>query len=248
MPTPPHTAHIRCYGPLNDFLPREHRQMDWPYRFWGQPAVKDAIEAIGVPHPEVFYLQRDGKPVGFDHSLADGERISVFPRLWTVQPETGPLRYPAPTPPRFVLDTHLGQLARYLRMLGLDTLYSNNADDPELARRSHTDERILLTRDLGLLKRNRVTHGAFVRATDPEQQLQEILRRFDLAPYFDPMTRCLTCNGDIEPVEMSDVADELPPRTRRAFNAFYRCAQCEQVYWKGSHFERMQQFIKQVTS
>lgn len=248
MPTLQKTAYFRFYGDLNDFLPAPHRQSDLPYHFWGRPAVKDAIEAIGVPHPEVFYLQHGDEAIGFGHGISDGERISVFPRMKAVQPAAGWLRPMPPTPPRFVLDGHLGQLARHLRMLGLDTRYRNDADDPELARVAETDDRILLTRDLGLLKRSRVTYGAFVRATDPERQLREVLQRFELGEHIDPLTRCLRCNGTIEPVAKDEVIDELPPQTRQHFDTFYRCARCEQVYWKGSHYERMQQFIADLTS
>lgn len=241
-------ALFRFYGDLNDFLPAPHRQSKLPYRFWGQPAVKDAIEAIGVPHPEVFYVQNGGTPIGLDHTLTDGDRISVYPQMRNVHPAAGWLRPLPPTPPRFVLDAHLGKLARYLRMLGLDTSYQNDAKDPVLARIAHEERRILLTRDLGLLKRSRVIHGAFVRATDPKAQLHEIFQRYALDAHLDPLTRCLRCNGPIEPVAKNAVRDELPPKTRQHFDTFYRCASCDHVYWKGSHYERMRQFIARFTA
>lgn len=243
MPTLKKTATFRFYGDLNDFLPPDHRQSDLPYRFWGRPAVKDAIEAIGVPHPEVFYLRCDATAIGFGHTLCDGERVSAYPHMPDAPPAEGWLHALMPTPPRFVLDGHLGQLARYLRMLGLDTRYQNDHDDSTLARIAQTDDRILLTRDVGLLKHGRVTYGAFVRTTDPDQRVREVLRRYPLRDHVDPLTRCIRCNHRIEPVAKDAVADALPPQTRRTFDRFFQCMGCDQVYWKGSHYERMQQFV-----
>ena len=241
------TAFFRFYGELNDFLAAPHRQSALPYRFWGQPAVKDAIEAIGVPHPEVFYLQNTDGPISFGHALSDGNRISVYPQMRTVRPDAGWLHPTPPTPPRFVLDGHLGQLARYLRMLGLDTRYQNDWNDATLAQIADDEVRILLTRDLGLLKRSRIVHGAFVRATDPGEQVRETLQRFELGEHLAPLTRCLDCNGTIKPIDKTKVCDDLPPQTRRHFDTFFQCTRCEQVYWKGSHYEHMQQLIAQFT-
>ncbi len=243
MPTVLHTAHVRFYGDLNDFLPAPQQQRELAYSFRGRPGVKDAIEAIGVPHPEVFYLQVNGAPEDLGYNLSDGDRIHVYPLLHEALPDGGLLRPRPPAVPAFVLDGHLGQLARYLRMLGFDTRYQTDCDDPELARIADDEGRILLTRDLGLLKRSRVPHGAFVRATDPKQQVDDVLARYDLHDAARPMTRCLECNGRVRPVDKADVLDELPPQTRDNFDAFVRCARCERVYWKGSHYERMQQLI-----
>ena len=243
MPTLKKAATFRFYGDLNDFLPTDYRQSDVPYRFWGRPAVKDAIEAIGVPHPEVFYLQCGETAIGFTCTLRDGNRISVYPYMPDAPPDAGWLHALMPEPPRFVLDGHLGQLARTLRMLGLDTRYQNDHDDAVLARIAADGHRILLTRDVGLLKHRRITYGAFVRATDPGEQIREVLRRYPLDAHLDPLTRCIRCNHVIEPVPKAEVADELPPRTQRDFDHFFQCTGCGQVYWKGSHYDRMQQFV-----
>jgi hypothetical protein len=191
----------------------------------------------------VFYLQRDESAIGFGATLQADDRISAYPHMSDAPPDAGWLHPLMPAPPRFVLDGHLGQLARYLRMLGLDTRYQNDADDGPLARIADEDDRILLTRDLGLLKRGRVTYGAFVRATDPDAQIREVLQRYPLADHLDPLTRCVQCNHLIEPVPEADVADDLPPQTQRDFDRFFQCTGCAQVYWKGSHYERMQAFV-----
>lgn len=239
-------ARFRFYGDLNDFLPAERRKTDAPYEFWGQPGVKDAIEAQGVPHPEVDLILVDEDPVGFGYNLQDGDRVSVYPYSRQAGVPDGALRPPRPEPPRFVCDVHLGRLARSLRMLGLDVRYRTDADDEALARVADTEERILLTRDMELLKRSRVTHGAFVRAENPDRQFAEMVARFDLGNYADPLTRCLRCNDRLQPVALETVAEEVPPAVRRLYDQFYRCPNCDQVYWNGSHVDRMRQTIRSV--
>ncbi len=133
-------------------------------------------------------------------------------------------------------------------MLGFDTLYRNEFADAELARISSRERRILLTKDRGLLKRNEVTHGAFVRGIHPRAQLIEVLQRFDLVGLINPFQRCIRCNGLMKPVRKEDVFGELPPRIRQEHDVFQRCEGCAQVYWRGSHYQRMQRFISQVLS
>ena len=241
------TATVRFYGPLNDFLPTSRRQVPFVYTFEGGPAVKDAIEALGIPHPEVDLVVVNGNPVGFDHRLVDGDRVAVYPLFRSIDLE--PVGHLAPRPaepPLFVLDTHLGRLAAYLRMLGFDVLYANMAGDDELARRASREHRILLTRDRGLLKRGIVALGYFVRSDDPRRQLVEIADRFDLRTSMDPFRRCLRCNGRIEPVERAAIVDQVAPRTLRFYATFGRCDTCGWVYWNGGHHLRMRRFIAQV--
>jgi uncharacterized protein with PIN domain len=143
-----------------------------------------------------------------------------------------------------VLDTHLGQLAAYLRMLGFDTLYRNDYPDDELARIASQEQRILLTRDRGLLKRGIIVYGYYVRETDPRRQMVEILRRYQLDGVIAPFRRCIRCNGPLRAVQKADIADRLAPKTREFYQEFSMCAACDQIYWKGSHYERMRQFIE----
>jgi len=147
---------------------------------------------------------------------------------------------------RFVLDTHLGKLAVYLRMLGFDTWYRNDYRDEVLARISSGEGRILLTRDRGLLKRSLVTHGYWLRATKPRRQLVEVLRRFDLFGSTMPFRRCLRCNGLLQPVPKEVVIGKLGPKTREYYHEFAICRVCERVYWKGSHYRRMARFIQRI--
>lgn len=240
-------AIFRFYAELNDFLSPNNRQRDIEHSFNLPASVKDVIEALGVPHPEVDLILVNGKYVDFGYLVQHSDRISVYPVFESV--DISPLVRVRPQPlrePCFVLDVHLGRLATYLRMLGFDSLYRNNYDDEELAQISSEQHRILLTRDRGLLKRSLVTHGYCLRTTEPKAQLAEVLHRFDLFRLITPFSRCLRCNDLLQLVDKAEIINELPPRTRQYYNDFRRCRGCRQIYWKGSHFQKMQAFIEQV--
>jgi uncharacterized protein len=241
------TAWLRLYAELNDFLPPRTRQQPLAHSFAGRTSVKDAIEAQGVPHTEIDLILVNGQSVDFSYLLDDGDRVSVYPvfEAFDVQLLTRLRREPLRVV-RFVLDGHLGRLAAYLRLAGFDTAYQTHCGDEDLARTSAETHRILLTRDLALLKRSRVTHGYWVRATDPRQQLVEVLRRFDLARLVTPFTRCARCNGQLQPATLAAVADRVPPRIRDTFVEFAVCRDCNGVYWKGSHHARMTTFLTEA--
>lgn len=237
---------LRFHGVLNDFLPDALREATLRRRIAGQPAVKDVLEAAGVPHPEIALILVNDVPVELSYRLAPGDRVAAFPAGWRwLAPGSVAA---APTRPvdeaRFVLDGHLGRLAAYLRMCGFDTSYDRHANDDELARIAASDERILLTRDVGLLKRSVVRQGAFVRSERPQDQLVEVLGRFDLAGLVQPFARCLRCNGLLAPVDRESVQFEVPPRVYREQGAFRRCADCGGIYWRGSHHARMTRLLE----
>ena len=239
-------ATFRFYGDLNDFLPRDQRRRELRYAFFGTPAVKDAIEAIGVPHTEVALLLINGDAAGFGYRISGGERITVYPPFETLV--LSPVLSVAPDPPplRFVLDGHLGRLAAKMRMLGFDVLWTQNPADEELARISSEEGRVLLTRDVGLLKRSNVTWGYFVRATSPTEQVVEVGRRFALDAHATPFTRCLRCNGQLRSASREEVAPELPPAVLERHDEFRRCEHCHRIYWRGSHFERMEHGLREL--
>ncbi len=237
-------ATVRFYAELNDFLPPERRARPVDYSFHTAPSVKDMIESCGVPHTEVDLVLVNGQPVDFGHRVNAGDRVSVYPMFEAI--DIGPVTKVRPEPlrePRFVLDTHLGKLASYLRMCGFDAAWDRSAGDAELARISREQRRVLLTRDRGLLKRRLVTHGHFVRETDPRRQLIEILHRFDLARLVNPLSRCIECNARLRGVEPDAVRDRLPPRVRESQRRFQLCPGCGRVYWQGSHHARMLRFV-----
>jgi len=242
-------ADFRFHAELNHFLPASKREISFSHYFEERASIKDMIEALGVPHPEVDAIAVNGKAVDFSYIVQDGDRIEVYPvSVSSEVSEQASVRPQLLSILRFVLDVHLGKLAASLRMLGFDTLYRNDYDDEELAQISASEQRILLTRDKGLLMRSLVTYGYYVRATNLEQQVVEVLQRFDLFGKVLPFQRCIRCNGLLEPVAKEAIVDQLPQKTRLSIDEFHRCRECHQIYWRGSHYERMQQFIEGVLS
>ena len=239
------SALFRFYEELNDFLPPAQRKCDIALIFPLPAPVKHLIETLGVPHTEVELILINGDSAGLDCMVADGDQISVYPMfesldissLLKVRDE--PLRTL-----RFIADAHLGKLARYLRMLGFDTLYANDLGDQSIAKIAAEQHRILLTSDRALLMHRVVTHGVYVRKGTPLQQLENLVCRLDLLGSICPFSRCMRCNGELNAVAKSMIENSLQADTRRVFNEFRQCQACGQVYWKGSHYQRMQQIIE----
>ncbi|MBC3541617.1 Mut7-C RNAse domain-containing protein [Rufibacter sediminis] len=241
-------AQIFFHGSLNDFLPRHEKGKWQAYSFTGAPALKDALEAVGVPHPEIGRICQNGSEAGFQEALLRHAQVEVFPVVSEKGSQTpGPLQVSVPTPPTFVLDVHLGKLARYLRLLGFDTLYETSYDDQTIARLAQQGQRIVLTRDIGLLKQKIIQWGYWLRSQQWEEQLREVMIRYGLKDQLQPFTRCMACNGEIGEVSKETVLPLLPPKTRLYFHVFYQCQSCHRVYWKGSHYDRMQSFLAQFS-
>ncbi|MDB5936655.1 MAG: Twitching motility protein PilT [Massilia sp.] len=237
------TAIFRFYGELGDFLAPARRQQAFASPCAQAATAKHMIEALGVPHTEVELVLVNGEPSRFDHLLADGDRVAVYPRFATLDLGALPqLRQPAPR--RFVADAHLGGLARLLRMAGFDTLYDNDFGDDEIARIASDDGRLVLTRDRELLKRRNIEHGRYVHALRPAAQLVEVVDRLGLAPGATPFTLCLHCNAALRGVDKTAVLEQLPPMVRELHEEFRTCDVCHRVYWKGSHWRRMRALLE----
>lgn len=228
---------LTFHGKLNDFLPGHPPDEPIRYRFDKKIAVKHIIEVIGVPHPEVGKILVDGQPVDLLYAVMPDDNIQIFPR-------TAEDNHIEGQQPAFILDNHLGKLADYMRLLGLDTVYAWDWPDEQIARVAHDDQRILLTRDRGLLKRKIVRDGYCVRADDPAEQLAEVVEQFGLNDLVKPFQRCPRCNGTLKPVKKADIIDQLLPLTRKYYDEFSQCTSCGQIYWKGSHYNHMQTMLK----
>ncbi|MFG6157929.1 Mut7-C RNAse domain-containing protein [Halomonas sp. 1390] len=238
-------AEIRFHDRLNDLLPPARRGRTHTQAVTRRAAIKDVIESLGVPHTEVDVILVDGDSVGFEHILAGGERVEVYP--WTSAPPAARHLRPAPpTCPRFVLDAHLGRLAGYLRLLGFDCHYRRDIDDAELAAIAEREGRVVLTRDRPLLRRKRIRLAHWVRHTDPWRQVEEVCDEFDLYPAFAPFTRCARCNGRLASVEKAAVIDRLEPLTRRYVETFLECEECGRLYWHGSHVARLEARVERL--
>jgi len=210
-------------------------------------SVKDVIESFGIPHTEVELVLVNGESSDFSRLVRDGDRVAVYPVFESldITPELR-VRPQALREPKFALDVHLGRLAAYLRMLGFDSQYRNCAGDAELVRISAEQERILLTRDRGLLKHSAVTRGYWLRETDSRRQAAEVVRRFDLARRLRPFTRCMACNESLRPVSKVEVHERVPPPVAARHEEFRECPACRRVYWEGSHYQRMRRWIEEL--
>ncbi|WP_392530434.1 Mut7-C RNAse domain-containing protein [Nostoc sp. C117] len=242
-------AYFYFHAELNHFLPRHQKQVRISHSFAERASIKDMIESLGVPHPEVDFIEVNGEYVNFSYIVCDGDTINVYPSSArdTITPTVSVIPKPLSII-RFVLDIHLGKLATSLRLLGFDSLYRNDYEDEELAQISYSQERIILTRDKGLLMRSLVRYGYYVRNTNPQQQILEVLQRFDLFKLISPFQRCLRCNGLLEPVDKQSIIEELLENVRAQIDRFQRCQDCDRIYWKGSHYQRLQQFIDGVVN
>lgn len=195
------------------------------------------VESVGVPLPEVGVLRIGDRCVPPSHRLASGDAVDI-------EPVTRPQRF-TDSPPRFLLDVHLGSLARRLRLLGVDTAYRPEADDNALISSAAAEGRVLLTKDRALLMRRALPAGAYVRGTRADDQLADVLDRFD--PPLEPFRRCPTCNGRLAAVPKAEVVYRLEAGTRRTYDEFARCESCGQVYWRGAHFRRLAEVVRRAT-
>jgi len=222
------TASFRFHGALQDFLSRQHRDKAFAYECARAANLKNAIEALGVPHTEAGRITVNDAPATLQRAVREGDLIEIFPATR----EKG-------TDPIFLADAHLGGLARFLRMLGFDTLHDNNYGDAEIRRLAEAERRIVLSRDRELLKCGEIVRGCYVHALKAEAQLREVAERYDLAARARPFSLCLRCNLALQPVDKAAVAAIVPEKVRARQEQFSRCAGCGRIYWPGSHYERM---------
>lgn len=238
---------FRFYGELDTFLPIEKKGKSFSYFIKDHPAVKDTIEAIGVPHTEVDGIVVNGRSVGFDYQLQGNDKVKVYADSNHIHlAKIRKLKPKLPVYPKFILDVHLGKLARYLRLLGFDTLYQHSYKDKDIIQLMHKEKRIVLTRDVGLLKNKVVHYGYFVRQTDPQKQIREVVRRFPISQRCRPFAYCLECNGKIIRVSKKKILRRLPSKVKDYYNKFYICRSCRRVYWQGSHFARLNRLVDTV--
>ncbi|KAA3663837.1 MAG: twitching motility protein PilT [Chloroflexi bacterium] len=236
---------IQFFADLNFFLRSEQRERPFLTLLYPPVTIKHIIESLGVPHTEVEAIVCNGRSIPFTYLAQPDDSFVIYP------PSTlpngipiVPLREQLTDNPRFILDNHLGKLARYLRLLGFDTLYPrDHLPDAKLAQMAHDQQRVMLTRDRGLLMRNIISHGYCLQTKDGVEQLTAVLRRYQLHGEIRPWTRCLRCNGFLQTVPKTQIIDRLQPKTKRTFNEFQICIDCEQIYWKGSHFEALESLV-----
>ena len=240
--------HIVCISledDLRDFNKESVPVNELTVRFRGHPALKDTIESIGVPQVEIGKTEKDRENISLELQLHGGERIKVFPKKYFYEGESSPSGYEVllPTPPRFILDGHLGKLAVKMRMAGIDTDYETQRSDARIVDEAQKEDRIVLTRDIGLLKHKILKYGRWIRSDNPLDQWIEVTRFFRLWYFFNPGIRCTNCNTVLNEVPFEDVADQVPKLVRERRPEIKRCPSCGHLYWRGTHF---QNFVREL--
>lgn len=239
---------FRFYAELNDFLPLRRKQIAFVQAFKTPVTVRETIESIGIPLSEVDMILVNETSAGFEHKLKEYDYISVFPVFESMDiSSTTKVRKTALRTTLFVVDAHLGKLAKYLRMLGFDTMYRPDIQDDEIISLAKKEKRIILTRDKPLLRSKEVSHGYFVRSIEKHEQLREVVNKFDLKSQFKSFTRCMTCNTSLVKADREEMNNKIDEDILSRFKAFYCCPLCDKVYWEGSHFKRMEAYIKELT-
>jgi uncharacterized protein with PIN domain len=238
-------AEFRFYNGLNDFITPEKRNIDFTFSFTGNPAIKDSIESSGPPHTEVELIIVNGESQPFNYKLKDGDKVAVYPVFHNIDIQAVPLRE-APAEMKFIVDANIGKMAKYLRMLGFDTYYDFALPDPEIVDFAEKEKRIILTRDIGLLKRKNATHGYFLRKTHIEEQVMETIDRYSLLPLIKPFSMCLECSGSIIAVDKNSIKDKLKPEIIDDYKQFFSCLDCHKIYWKGTHYDTMLASIRKI--
>jgi uncharacterized protein with PIN domain len=241
----PFTVRLKLHGDLDLFLRSAARGRSIERRLSEKTSVKDAIESFGVPHPEVDLILVNGRPVDFDYALTDDADIQLYPVV-TARPKFKYKPLQVTSYGRFVVDGHLGKLARDLRLLGFDVTYDPAAEDRQLLKVMERENRALLTRDRRLLMHAVVKTGYFPRSQKADEQTVEVIRRFDLLGSIAPFTRCLHCNAPLQKVSKTEIIARLKPLTKIYYEQFRRCTGCDQIYWAGSHFSKLQKRLEQI--
>lgn len=238
---------IRFYAELNDWLKSDIHQQDIFIETENETPVGSLIENFGLPCSFVDLILVNGRSVGFDYLVNNNDRISVYPvfeRMNIVSIsmlKQSPLRRLS-----FICDVHLGRLAKYLRILGFDTVYNNDYDKNRLIRVSNSENRILLSRSESLINNKQLTRRCLVVSADPEEQVRKIISDFDLKNDMAPMTRCLKCNARIQTVEKEATLDPAVRNVHELNSEFSKCPGCGKIYWRGSHYESMRTWIHHI--
>ncbi len=147
--------------------------------------------------------------------------------------------------PAFIADCHLGKLTKYLRLIGLDTLYFAQIDDDVLIDLANAQKRIILTRDRALYERKKAD-CFYLESIKTEEQLREIIVAFGLQDYRQSFSRCIVCNEPLARIDKKAIEERLPPKVVKHFSYFEICKKCDRIYWQGDHYSRMKTFLEDV--
>ena len=239
------TATFRFESTLDAFLMPARRDQAITQHCADTATVKHAIEVLGVPHTEVGRILVNGEPAALDRRVQDGDDVIVYSPA-PHAPGAGVESCGPPGATGFIADSHLGALARLLRMAGFDTLYDNHYHDSDIQAIATGEGRIVLTRDRELLKRRAIGHGCYVHALEPAAQLREVARRFGLARAAKPFSLCLHCNAPLRSVDKDAVRGRVPDMAWSRHERFNTCDICRRIYWAGTHWQRMRKRLQEA--
>lgn len=235
---------IRFYGELNDLVSRERRQTDIPLEVHSGTTIKDAIESMGVPHCEISLIQVNSEPAGLNNTVENDSLVSVFPYGYSMPVGERISAQPSRDGYQFIVDDHLGKLATDLRMLGFSCfIRKQSVTAREMVNLANREDAVLLSRNRTLLMHRELRKGRIIRSTIPDEQVMEVLHRFDLSHELKPFSRCLICNDLLEKAEYQMVIEEAPAKVldhlKNRIEEFRHCPGCGRLYWPGSHLDRM---------
>jgi len=238
---------IRFYEELNDFLPENSRKTDVEVPLKGKRSIKDMIEALGVPHTEIDLILVNNRSVDFNYILQDNDRVSVYPvfELLNITNITRLRKIPLRRN-TFIADINLGNIVKYMRVLGLDVYHDVSLSNREIIEISNQKNRIILTQNKKLLKFKDVSHGMFIRQGTTTKQIRRIIEYLDIQKDIKPFSRCLRCNSLLIAVQKNNVLDRIPPKTKECCHEYGQCPSCDKIYWKGTHFMNMEKIVRQI--
>jgi len=238
---------FRFYEELNDFLPKHRRKTDFEAEFKGKRSIKDMIEALGVPHTEIDLILVNGKSVDFNYILQDEDLVSVYPVFESLNIKDVTLLRKIPLRRnKFIADINLGDIVKYMRVLGFDLYYDPLLSTREIIEISKKENRIILTRSKKLLKFKDVTHGIFIRPGTTTEQIRRIIDYLDIKDDIKSFSRCLRCNTLLKSVLKENILDRIPPKTKEFCDEYVQCQSCDKIYWKGTHFINMKKIVRQT--
>ena len=235
---------LRFYEELNDFLPEKRRRTDFEAPLKGKQSIKDMIEALGVPHTEVDLILVNNLSVDFSYILHDNDRVSVYPvfELLNITHITRLRKIPLRRN-RFIADINLGDIVKYMRVLGFDVYFDSTLSNRNIIEISNQNNRIILTRSKKLLKFKAVSHGLFIRPGTTTQQIRHIIDYLDIQEDIKPFSRCLKCNTLLVAVQKKDILDRIPEKTKEYCHDYGLCPSCDKIFWKGTHYMNMKKVL-----
>jgi uncharacterized protein with PIN domain/sulfur carrier protein ThiS len=238
---------LRFYEELNDFLPKHRRKTDFEAPFRGKRSIKDMIESLGVPHTEIDLILVNGKSVDLNYILRDGDRISVYPVFESLNiTQVTRLRKVPLRRTRFIADINLGDIVKYMRVLGFNVFFDPLLTPREIIGISNAENRIILTRSRKLLKFKEVSYGIFLRPGTAPEQIKRIIEYLDIKDNIKLFSRCLVCNTPLKSVSKEKILNKIPPKTKEFCDEYVCCPSCDKIYWKGTHFKNMKKVVRQI--